>query len=921
MQVAPHQHSSHPLAFLALALIAGILCGERLPLPLAYSLFLTVALTAMLVTLLFCREATLSSRILLRCRERQRRGRPRRAAPTVLLMALMIVAGATLMSVRKGENESREMVALIDANPESTFDVTGTLDGPPEFSRTGAYFKVRVKTINRDGSVLHLTGTLSLFKAFQRTSEQQGLLSLNLRHRDTVRFKASLSRRNKYLNPGGSKLAQYLDRKSYVGVGVIKGPVVLVQPRTGFRPTDWLYAWRQVLEREIDSRFSAETAGILEATLTGNRYNLSKATAERFREGGTFHVLVISGVHITLIGAVVLLLVRRITRRRILHFTVPFVVVWSYSLAVGADSSVVRSALMFTFVALGQLLFRSASSLNALGAAALLTLVINPQQLFDPSWQLTFLSVTAITVISWPLIRRLSEIGRWKPTALTPYPPDCARWVRTLSESLFWSEAGFRKHIATTPQRYKLFKTPIALALEQFHLQRLVRYVFGTCIVSIAVACLLLPFQILYFHRLSLAGFALNIVVGFLLAVLAGLALVAILLAQVSTVVALPLLKLSEIISDLMIHSVDPFSRVGLGSLRLPEYSGESSWLYVMYFVPILWLIVKLECWRPLSGPQSMRTRARSIPFAVLAHVLLTGLVVLHPFSAKYAPGRLQVDFLDVGQGDSALVTMPDGETLLIDGGGRPRFRNASNSNEDESIDRFEPDTRSVGEAVVAEYLWWRGLDTVDYVLPTHADADHIDGLNDVMRAFRVRGALVARTPSQDAEYAQFSASAKTTGTYTQVIEAGDIVNFGDVSVRVLWPRASENPEAPSQNNDSVVVVIKNGERSILLTGDIEKTAEQAIVSSGEQLKVDVVKVPHHGSRTSSSSAFIAATQPQWAIISVGRTSMFGHPHPEVVQRWQAAGATVLTTGLCGTITVSTDGKDLLVDWFVNEKE
>src|SRR5678816_4283123 len=98
MQVAPHQHSSHPLAFLALALIAGILCGERLPLPLAYSLFLTVALTAMLITLLFCREATLSSRILLRCRERQRRGRPRRAAPTVLLMALMIVAGATLMS-------------------------------------------------------------------------------------------------------------------------------------------------------------------------------------------------------------------------------------------------------------------------------------------------------------------------------------------------------------------------------------------------------------------------------------------------------------------------------------------------------------------------------------------------------------------------------------------------------------------------------------------------------------------------------------------------------------------------------------------------------------------------------------------------------------------------------------------------------
>jgi len=297
----------------------------------------------------------------------------------------------------------------------------------------------------------------------------------------------------------------------------------------------------------------------------------------------------------------------------------------------------------------------------------------------------------------------------------------------------------------------------------------------------------------------------------------------------------------------------------------------------------------------------------------------MTLLLLIHPLSAMRTNGRLHIAFLDVGQGDSALVTMPDGQTLLIDGGGRPQFQNSAGTKTDESVENFEPDSRSIGEAVVAEYLWWRGLDQIDYILPTHADADHIDGLNDVLKAFRVRSALVARTPMADPEYKRFSESLTEAATPLQIIQAGDVIHFGDVEVRVLWPRATGNSEAPSMNNDSIVLVIKKGTRSILFTGDIEKSAEQELVRSGNLLKVDVVKVPHHGSRTSSTPPFVAATAPTWAIISVGRTSMFGHPHADVVERWKATGATVMTTGLSGTISISTDGTDLLVDRFVHE--
>jgi competence protein ComEC len=243
---------------------------------------------------------------------------------------------------------------------------------------------------------------------------------------------------------------------------------------------------------------------------------------------------------------------------------------------------------------------------------------------------------------------------------------------------------------------------------------------------------------------------------------------------------------------------------------------------------------------------------------------------------------------------------MPDGTTLLVDAGG-------------DTIDS----TRRIGETVVSEYLWWRGLSEIDYVVATHADADHIDGLNDVLKNFTVRSALIARRPADDPEFAKFSQTLARTSTHSEAIEAGDVIQFGDVAVSVLWPLAGGDT---SKNNDSVVLRIEYGERAILLTGDIEQAAERSLLVSQQALHTDVIKVPHHGSKTSSTEDFVVATKPQFAIISVGRNSRFGHPHKEVVERWQANGATVMTTGNNGTITITTDGHDLGIKTFLSRR-
>ena len=189
--------------------------------------------------------------------------------------------------------------------------------------------------------------------------------------------------------------------------------------------------------------------------------------------------------------------------------------------------------------------------------------------------------------------------------------------------------------------------------------------------------------------------------------------------------------------------------------------------------------------------------------------------------------------------------------------------------------------------------------------------------MNDVLKNFRVRAALAARAPAHDKEFARFADSARAAGAQFQLVGRGDRLRFGDVEVDVLWPPYASDSGAPSENDDSVVLRLRYGRRAFLLTGDAEARAEAALVAASDPLACDALKVAHHGSRTSSTAAFVAAARPALAVVSVGRDSPYGHPHAEVLARWRDAGAQVLTTGERGMVSVSTDGEDLKVETFV----
>jgi competence protein ComEC len=463
----------------------------------------------------------------------------------------------------------------------------------------------------------------------------------------------------------------------------------------------------------------------------------------------------------------------------------------------------------------------------------------------------------------------------------------------------------------------RIFKRPYLKWLGAKGLQRSAAYLFEGILVSVIVQIWLLPFVIVYFHRVTPAGIILNLWVGVCIAIESFAAVIAVVFGHVSELLSLPFVKIAELFNWLLLELPRFFVEGNLSSFRLPAYVGRGRAIYFVYFVPVVFLAAALYYWKPFEyGKSSLAVdnasrifRTRSVLFAVsLSLVVLLGISIGHPFSSPSPDGRLRVDFLDVGQGDSALVTFPDGETILVDGGGSISFRN----DKDNQL-TFEPDAPRIGEAVVSEFLWEKGYSKIDYILATHADADHIQGLTDVARNFGVRCALFARTPMQDPEYAELAQVLQKRSIPTMKLSRGDLLSIGGVEIEALFPNGDSDPDAVSDNDHSLVLRLVYGSRRFLLTGDVERHAENEMLATPEFLSADVIKVPHHGSHTSSTQQFIDAVRPEFAIISVGRRSRFGHPHKDVVERWMNSGANVMTTGENGMISASTDGKDLIV--------
>lgn len=242
------------------------------------------------------------------------------------------------------------------------------------------------------------------------------------------------------------------------------------------------------------------------------------------------------------------------------------------------------------------------------------------------------------------------------------------------------------------------------------------------------------------------------------------------------------------------------------------------------------------------------------------------------------------VHFIDVGQGDSEFIELPDGKTILIDAS-----------------------TRSAGEDVIS-YIEDLGYSTIDVVIATHPHEDHIGGLPDVIDAFDIGQMYMSNGVTTTKIFETLLDEISQSNIPTEVPTAGATLMSGTgYSLTCVGPMGSEYDNL---NNYSLVTRLDVGDSSFLFTGDCEAVCEQEMIDAGMDLDVDILKVGHHGSSTSSSEAFLYAASPDVAIISCGEGNDYGHPHSETLEKLDSLGCTILRTDLNGDITISTDGQN-----------
>lgn len=664
----------------------------------------------------------------------------------------------------------------------------------------------------------------------------------------TIEAPMTLRRAARYVNQGVGDFERDLALRGVTLLASVKSSLLVdVRARGGLveeAAAGVRQRTRLALERWVAPRNRVASA-LVAAVLIGDRAGISDAVRERLQAAGTYHVIAISGGNIAIFVALVAVvpLLAGVSARGGAWFAL--VVLAAYSQVVAAGPSVWRASLMAALHLLAIGLDHRAPSVHAAALAVAVMIAVQPLDVWDPGFVLTFGATAAL----------LLAAGRVQATG--------GSW--------------------------------------------LVRWGAAAVLATIVVDLVLLPVTALAFGQVTAAGIVLNLLALPLMAAVQVSGLLVVLLDVVQMPAGWP----GWAASSAAVTLVESARLVELAPWSWRQVGPPSILLLTLYYGAgsvVVW------------GAGRARTAASVVlglaVVAVWADVPVTVAVTLPvtvpvtvpawppwiagaPPTTPGAPLRvaLRVTMFDVGQGESILVQPPGGGAMLVDTGGRP----------------FGGDRFDIGRLVLAPALRALGVGALDAVVVTHADPDHVGGARSVLDRFDVRRLWLGIPVPGHGPSRELLAHAHDGGTSVGAWRAGQGFDYAGVRVRVLHPPAPDWERRRVRNDDSVVVELTHGDIAMLLTGDVSAEVERAVLPQLSASRVRVLKVAHHGSRTSTSSALVEGWRPQVALISCGRGNPFGHPAPDVVERLERAGARIYRTDRDGAITVESDGRELRV--------
>jgi len=631
--------------------------------------------------------------------------------------------------------------------------------------------------------------------------------------------------------------------------------VEVLHHRQGLKPLQWIYSLRERLSASLARALPEPQSSLAQGILLGLRGNIPDSLDQAFSRTGTAHLLAISGLHVGIILVMFLSLgILIFGRQRSIYIWLAFALMWLYVLLVGMRPPVIRAATMGSLFLVAEYLGRQRSAIIALAFAAAVMVGIQPHILWSVSFQLSFSAMVGLILLF----------------------PHFQAWGRKGVAAI----SGDRVALVTTGNMVTdVFAASLAAIVAVWPL---VAYYFG--VVSLTA----LPATFLSLPALP------AIIVTSALVAFAGL---------FSLIVAQVLGWLAWLFLSYLVLVVRGFDALPYSSLELTAVSGWHVWGYYAILAGVIACLSYRKqlahlfsglTWRMKNSTQGLPKPRSGFPAKWLVLPLLVVAILVWSVVLTLPSDRLHVSFLDVGQGDAILIQTPNGQNILIDGG---------------------PESQTIVLALSEKLPFWNR--TIDLMVCTQPQADHITGLVEVLHRYKVKQVLEPGVSYDSSTYREWLRLVADQGIEYNLARAGQEIDLGNgIKIEVLNP-PTELLEGTSCDTDNNGVVLKLtwNKVSFLLTADIREEAEFELIMQRANLKSTVLKASHHGSTTSTTWQFLAVVDPEVTVISVGADNPFGHPSPDVVERLidRLGEDNVYRTDKHGTVEFITDGEKLWV--------